>query len=167
LIDQYYNLALKRDISDKSRFIWDEGIMKLDFDALDEFKLIDNIGEVFDVFVEMDEYASELANAYEALLKYENQFEYDLVPVLGDDYKDVKGELGVFQRKAIIRTIMTKMNDYIIQIRVTKLIKNKPIEFKARGDVDSSLFWIPLNQKDQYYDEETGFIDESGKGFII
>ncbi|WP_077369029.1 CRISPR-associated helicase/endonuclease Cas3 [Anaerosalibacter sp. Marseille-P3206] len=167
LIDEYYNLALARGISDKSRYIWDEGIMKLDFDALYEFKLIDNIGEVVDVFLEEDEKASDLADAYEALIKYENEFNYDLVPVLGEDFKDVKGELDIFQRKALIRLVMTKMNDYIIQIRINKLIKNRPIEFVARGDAVSSLFWIPLDQKEQYYNENTGFIDESGEGFIL
>lgn len=167
LIEEYYSLALDRGISDKSRYIWDEGIMKLDFEALKEFRLIDNIDEVADVFVEEDERASDLADAYEALLNYENEFCYDLVPVLGDDYKDIKGELDIFQRKALIRLVMTKMNDYIIQIRVTKLIKNRPIEFVVRGDADSSLFWVPPDQEKQYYDEKTGFINESGEGFIL
>jgi len=166
LIEQYYELALKREISDKSEFIWNEGIIKLNFDALKEFKFIDNIGEVVDVFVEKDKEASDLADAYEALLKYKDEFSYDLTPILGEKYKNVEGKLNIFQRKALIRLIMAKMNDYIIQIRVTKLIKNRPVEFSVRGNTDSSLFWVPINQINQYYNEKTGFIDENGSSFI-
>lgn len=167
LVEKYYGLALSRGISDKSNFIWDEGIIKLDFEALEEFRLINNIGEVADVFVEYDEFASNLADAYEALLKYENYFDYDLSPVLGDRYKNIKGKLTVFQRKALIKLVIAKMNDYIIQIRIPRILKNRPIEFSARGDAESCLYWIPMEQMNQYYDDKTGFIDESGESFIF
>jgi len=166
LVEKYYDLALSRDVSDKSNFIWDEGIIKLDFEALNEFKLISNIGEVVDVFVEYDKTASNLADAYEALIKYENYFDYDLSIVLGKRFKNIKGKLTVFQRKALIRLIMAKMNDYIIQVRISRLLNNKPIEFSARGDIESSLYWIPIGQLGQYYDDETGFKDDSGESFI-
>ncbi len=166
LVEKYYDLALSRDVSNKSNIIWDEGIIKLDFETLEEFTLINNIGEVVDVFVEYDQRASDLADAYEALLKYENYFDYELSIVLGERYKNIKGKLTVFERKALIKLIMAKMNDYIIQVRISRLLNNKPIEFSARGEAESNLYWIPIAQLNHYYDVETGFKDESGESFI-
>lgn len=167
LIEKYYDSALDRGISDKSHSIWDKGIIKLDFEALKEFKLINNIDDIVDVFIEYDEIASNLADAYEALLKYEDYFDYDLDLVLGEKYKNIKGKLNFFQRKALIRILVAKMNDYIIQIRKSRILKNKPIEFSARSGVESQLYWVPKEQISQYYNDETGFIDESGESFIF
>jgi CRISPR-associated endonuclease/helicase Cas3 len=169
LIEEYYTLALDRGVSDESRNIWQEGILKLDFDALKEFELIDNIVEVCDVFIEMDDTASALADAYEELLKYEEKIDLDILLKVFNE-SQIKGfgnQPDIFERKALLKLIMGKMNDYIVQIRVSRLKGNRPIDFAARGDVESNLYWVPPGQLLDYYDESTGFIDESGSGFII
>jgi CRISPR-associated endonuclease/helicase Cas3 len=169
LIDKYYNLALDRGVSDESRIIWQEGIVKLDFDALKKFQLIDNIGEVCDVFIEMDDIASSLADAYEEVLKYEDEINLNiLLKVFNESHvKGISNQPNIFERKALLKLIMSRMSDYIVQIRISRLKGNRPIEFVARGDVESNLYWVPPGQLSEYYDENTGFIDERGMGYII
>jgi len=165
LSEDYYNSVAEREISDQSRNLW-ESIIKLRFKKLQEFQLIKDIGETVDVFVETDESASAIADAYEAILKYDGCgiFEYDLSKALGEDSKiTFNRKLGIFEIKALIKLIMTKMSDFIIQLRIKKAEKNRPIEFKVRGGVKSNLYWIPFEQLNEYYDENTGYIDDSGK----
>jgi CRISPR-associated endonuclease/helicase Cas3 len=172
LADEYYTLALARGISNKSKELWQEGIMKLNFEKLKEFQLIQNTGEVVDVFVEDCLKATQLANAYEELLRYK---EYDLSCESGALSKVIdkgvipncNGKLSVFERKAILRLILAKVSDFIIQVRVSRLKENRPVEFRVRGDVESSMYWIPPGQKKEYYDNETGFISETGEAFIL
>lgn len=169
LADKYYNLALERGVSDVSKRLWEEGIMKLKFDTLKEFKLIDNIGEVYDVFIEKkDSKATALADAYEEVLKYKDKFHYDLREILPESLaKQFGNTLSVFQRKTLLKLIRSRMSEYMVQIRVSRLKDNVPIEFKNRGNIDSNFYWVPPGQLENYYDEETGFKDESGNSFII
>lgn len=168
LSEDYYNSVAEREVSDQSRNLW-ESLIKLRFKELQEFQLIKDIGEAVDVFVETDERASATADAYEAILKYDgcDIFEHDLTKVLGEDNKIVfNKKLGIFEVKALIKLIMTKMSDYIIQLRIKRAEKNRPIEFRVRGEVKSHLYWIPFEQLNEYYDENTGYIDDSGKANI-
>ncbi len=168
LTEDYYNFVSNEGVSDESKNIWN-GMIKLDFDAVKELKLIKDIEEVYDVFVEIDEKAELLANAFEEIIKYDGQsnFEFDLSSVLGESYKDkYKGKLGIFERKALLKLIEGKMSDYIIQIRASKIQGNKPIPFKIRSEVESNMLWIPFDQLDEFYDRDTGFKDNSGKAHI-
>lgn len=168
LAENYYNLALERGVDDESKKIWEQGIMKLDFDIVEEFQMIDNLGEVADVYVEKDSMASNLANAYEAILNYEDELNYDFSLIFSKEiaYK-ISRKQNIFERKALLRLVMAKMNDYIIQIRATRLKNNRPIAFSARRDVNSDLLLIPYDQIKDFYDEETGFKDASGTAFVI
>ncbi|AEE90321.1 CRISPR-associated HD domain protein [Tepidanaerobacter acetatoxydans Re1] len=167
LTKRYYDLILKEGVDDASKRIWNDGILKLDFDKLEEFKLIESPGEVYDVFIEKELSATNLADAYEQVLGYKDSFDYDLSKIFPDFKSDqFEKTLNVFQRKALLRLIMAKMHDYIIQVRVSRLKENRPVEFKERGNIESSLYWVPPTKCDDYYDEDTGFKDESGDGFI-
>ncbi|MBM7854573.1 CRISPR-associated endonuclease/helicase Cas3 [Desulfohalotomaculum tongense] len=170
LADEYYSSALKRGVSDQSKELWEEGILKLNFEMLKEFQLIENAGETADVFVEKDFNAAVLADAYEKLLKKE-PLDHNLADHLSKilEYPVIKSgsRLSIFEIKALIRLIQAKMNDYIVQVRVSRLKGNKLIEFKNRGEADSFMYWIPPEQIDEYYDEETGFVSETGEAFIF
>lgn len=54
LVEKYYKLALKRGVSRESKKIWEQGIVKLNFDVIEEFQLIKDIGNVYNVFIEKD-----------------------------------------------------------------------------------------------------------------
>ena len=167
LTKEYYDTALRREISTESKEIWD-GILKLDFEKIDKFQLIDNIDEVCDVFVEADDRASVLADAYEALLLNNDNIKEAIEKALGKDIAgEIKGKLNVFQRKALLKLVSGRMNDYIIQLRVKNLLKNRPLEFKARGGAISDMFWIPRGQVDDYYSLETGFMTDNDKAFML
>lgn len=43
LVQEYYDQALRDGVSDESRHVWEEGVMNLDFEVVQDFKLIDNI----------------------------------------------------------------------------------------------------------------------------
>jgi CRISPR-associated endonuclease/helicase Cas3 len=167
LTQEYYSMALKRLISDKSKKVW-EGILKLDFEEIDKFHLIDKINEVCDVFVEEDDTAGIFADAYEALLLNKDNTKECIEKALGKDAAEqINGECNIFQRKAFLKLISGKMNDYIIQVRIKNLIKNRPFEFKARGGAISDMFWIPRGQIEDYYNNETGFISDDAKAFMF
>lgn len=169
LIDKYYSMALERGVSDESKIIWEDGIMKLDFDILKKFHLIDNISEVCDVFVEKDEFASALADAYQEILKKEGVIDHNiLLNVLNkEQLKGIDAQPDIFVRKALLKLITSRMSDYIIQVRITRLKENLPIKFTSRGDCESNLYWIPPGQISDYYDEDTGFIDNQGTAYVF
>lgn len=168
LAEQYYNMALARDISDQSKKIWEQGIIKLDFEALQEFELIKNISEVCDVFVEKDANATNLADVYQELLTYKDEINYDLTKIFAPNIANqFEKKLNIYQRKALLKLISAKMSDYIVQIRWNRVRGNLPVDFSVRGGAKTNLFWVPPGQLTQYYaDGETGFIDEGGSLFI-
>ncbi|MDF9407071.1 MAG: helicase Cas3 [Pelotomaculum sp. PtaB.Bin013] len=169
LAEEYYALALKRGVSDISRELWQEGILKLNFEKMEEFMLIENSEEVVDVFVEDGSpQAAFLADAYEELLRNKEYFNCDLTQVFERSIiPEYNQKLSVFERKALVRLVLTKLNDYVIQVRTSRLKKNRPIEFSSRGGVPSSMYWIPPGQLYDFYDKDTGFISETGDAFIL
>ena len=170
LMEKYYSQALERGVSDESKSIWEEGILKLDFSKIQEFQLIERPGEVVDVLAEMkEEKVKLLIDAYEEIIKYQHQgkFNFDLSKVLSSSLAtQFNKKLNHYEKKAILRLILAQISDYIIQVRASRLKENSPIEFKQRGGVSSSFSWIPPEQLGEYYNEETGFISETGKAFV-
>lgn len=171
LVESYYAELYKQPISDISKVIWEEGIMRLNFEKIEQFQLIEQIGEVVDVFVEWDEIASRLADCYSELK--ENKVSYDLDVLKGiipdNEIKKLDPELTFFQRKSLLKTIMAKLGDYIVQIRYTRIQKNRPIAFQKRMPfgVEAPFYWIPFEEIPRYYKKDTGFLDESGEAYLI
>lgn len=168
LADKYYSEALNRGISDDSLELWQEGILKLNFDVIEEFKLIDT-NDAEDVFVEINEEASKIADLYEKVFKGEIIEKRMLEDVFGkkENLDEYAQELDIFQRRTLLRLVSTKLNDYIIQVRINRLKKNKPIEFSARGSAYTELYWIPSIQLEDYYNNETGFKAENVEAYLF
>lgn len=175
LVKEYYEQTFRDGVSEESMYIWEEGVMKVNFEVLQDFKLIYNIGEVVDVFVEIPSsinstsLASRLADAYEEALADREHWNWKKFDGLVDAniLGKMKDRSDFFQRKAILKVLRSKINDYVVQVRKYRAAKNSPVDFSARGGVKSNLFWIPPAQLEDYYDLETGFKDESGKAFLF
>ncbi|NLK52480.1 MAG: CRISPR-associated helicase Cas3', partial [Syntrophomonadaceae bacterium] len=169
LIDEYYRRVLNRPLSSESETIWNDGILGLDFDEIEKFKLIENAGEVVDVFVEDSDEASAIANAYEELIGGKESIDRQLFAGLIDERMLTKlaSSPSIYERKTLLRVIRGKMNRYIVQVRLSRFKDNRPIEYAARNGIKSDLFWIPPGQIDDYYDRQTGFKDEKGGAFIF
>ncbi|MFZ7120019.1 MAG: CRISPR-associated helicase Cas3' [Eubacteriaceae bacterium] len=169
LAEEYYQLALNEGISHESKRIW-EAIIKLKFDTIEEFRLIKNIGEVYDVFIELDEEASKIADIYGEVFLYSFRTEFDysiLSEIFGDHYKHKnKQVLGIYEKKAILKLLEGKLSQYIVQVRISRLLKNRPIEFSIRSGCKMSMYWVPQNQLNEYYNLDTGFIDENGEALL-
>jgi len=167
LVEKYYQKEFEAGIAEESRVIW-EGIKKLAFKEITKFQLIEQAGEIADVFVELDETATCLANAYETIkaLLYSKKD----VTLHYDDIEKIIGKkielssLSIFELKALIKLIKSKMNEYIIQLRVNRAVKNRPLSFNIRSECKTiaDFFWIPKENINEYYDLKTGFIDETG-----
>lgn len=169
-IDTYYENRLNRPLPDKSKKIWGEGIIQLDFDIIDEFELIKNTGDITDVFVEIDDYASKLADAYEEMVLNKDVLDISkLRGIIEDKYLiDVaEHELSYQERKVLLKIIQAKMNNYVISIRHSRLSKNIPPKFSDRNGVLSNMLFVPKLQVQDYYDQKTGFKDESGGAYIF
>ena len=136
----------------------------LDFEKLKEFQLIKQMGEVVDVFVELDETASLLADAYEELA----QDSWN-PRVLSEVFPGWKKQTrpSVYERRHLRRLLLSKMSEYMIQIRYKRAIANLPLEFQARNGVKATFLWIPPSEVQRYYDPVTGFRDETGEAFIV
>ncbi|SHF44491.1 CRISPR-associated helicase, Cas3 family [Caldanaerobius fijiensis DSM 17918] len=141
IVNRYYDKILNLGIPQESKNIWNEGILKLDFNKIQEFKLIEDLSDVYDVYVEKDENATFLANEFENVI------------IGRGDYANCNS----FERKALLRNVMAKMNDYIIQVKGRKVEKNLLLNFENRNGVQSSLRWISPKDISKLYDEETGF----------
>lgn len=173
LVDSYYTWLVGLGVPQESHDLWEDGVLMLDFKKLNEFALIENKGEVVDVFIETREeiYESEptrLANAYEEILRRGDRWNKDLLQdMLGQEIGKLCAKPEYYQRKALLRYVLAKMSKYTIQVRAVRAKQNRPIEFSARSGVKSQFYWIPPEQVDQYYDRDTGFRDETGKAYMF
>jgi CRISPR-associated endonuclease/helicase Cas3 len=169
LINEYYTRVQNRPLPSESKNIWSEGILGLDFEEIESFRLIENIGEVIDVFVEYDNEASAIADAYEDLISGKETINKQLFAGLIDESMLTKlnSRPSIYERKTLLRIIRGKMNRYVVQIRLSRTKDNIPVEFAARNGLKSELFWIPPGQIDDYYDHQTGFKDEKGGAYIF
>lgn len=178
LANCFYKAALEHGISQQTKNVWDHGILKLDFTKIEGFKLIDK-DNTEDVFVEIDDEATLLADLYEKVFLDGPLEEDDIIPVFGTEHKlsDTIKSMDQYKKKALLRLIKSKMAQYMIQVRVMKLRENRPPEFSDRysskvfgeqsfqRQVFTEMYWIPPGQIDQYYDLTTGFKDGSGEAF--
>jgi CRISPR-associated endonuclease/helicase Cas3 len=171
LIENYYAERFNHPIDDTSRVIWEQGIRALQFDVIGQFQLIEKIGEVADIFVEWDDEATRLADCYAELKEIKKHYNLeifkDLIPDAELDRLD--SELTFHQRKALLKVILNKMGNYIIQIRYERFRKNRPMSFKDRllKGVEAPFYWVPGEDMDRYYNPRTGFMDESGEAYVI
>lgn len=168
LTEEYYEQILKRGVKDKSRNLWEEGVLKLNFNVLQEFQLIKDLGDIYDVFIEDgSKMAEALADVYQDLLKHKEYIDPEKMNIIAPHLsKMVSKPLGIYERKALIKLVLAKMSDYIVQVRVKNLLKNRPPSFESRGGVSAPFFWVSPAQREDFYDNQIGFISESGKGFI-
>ncbi|HHY66866.1 MAG TPA: CRISPR-associated helicase Cas3' [Alicyclobacillus sp.] len=170
LVQEYYNRLLEDGVSEESRNIWEEGVLKLDFQVVQQFQLISNAGDTIEVYVETvsptdrGSFATRLADAYEMIIRDPERWDWSkLEGIVDSSFLSGLGERpDPFRRKAILRVIRAKMSDYVIQVKRHRAAKNLPMEFFARGGVRSDLFWVPPGNFEELYDPETGFRENSG-----
>jgi CRISPR-associated endonuclease/helicase Cas3 len=173
IMDEYYANSLERGLNDASKDIWENGVLKLDFDKIEEFALIEKIGNVYDVYIEDGSAkATNLADLYENLLTCGDNLEYDLKKVFDEeDDKEIINKyngkkLSFHEKKALLRLVLAKMNNYVIQVRLSDEKSNFPLPFESRNGVNSNLYWVPPNQLNEYYNFETGFISKTGSSLV-
>lgn len=164
LVDRYYTSLMDEASFEESEQLWHQGIIGLDFDVLKSFELIKQHGEVVDLFVECDERATKLADLYEKLRLGEWQSD-QLYDFFGSNTFSLESS-SLYEKRAVLHQITSQMSQYMIQVRVRRFLKNRSFSFESRNGVVSDWFWVPRNQMEEYYDEETGFIDETGGAFI-
>lgn len=164
LIDTYYK-NMVGIIAQESIDLWKEGIMKLDFEKVSHFKLIPDDQKVVDIFVEADEEATLLANVYEMLRLNSNYLDFQLVSQVTGEKLNIEGQpLSHYQRKALLSLILSRMSEYMVQVRESRAKKAKPFAFSERGKVESTFYWVPREQLSDFYHPEVGFAEiENGR----
>jgi CRISPR-associated endonuclease/helicase Cas3 len=145
LMKKYYGRLAEELPFDESRKLWQEGIVRLDYELLSEFQLIDT-SDVADVYVELNDEATRLADEYKRLM--------------------ADREMMRYSKRSRLRQVMAAMSDYMIQVRINRLKSNRPPEFSVRNDVEDQMFWIPPGQINEFYDSNTGFKDEHKGAFL-
>lgn len=174
LIETYYSRLAESGISDQARQIWEEGILGLDFSVVEKFELIEQANDVLDIFVELDEEAEALADAYEAVKDERTcQTEAELrerlhrARVLGESSRiSFSFPLSCYERNTLLKLVQAKLSRYIIQIRLVRTKENRPLSFENRNGVHSLFGWIPPLQITDYYDSQTGFKETGGASFF-
>jgi len=133
LVEDYFRAIEKSGIEIKSKEIL-ESIYKLEFAKIADFKLIDESGRTFPVFLEIDENAEAAWRDYTDVLQR---------PTTAEDKFKLLAE-----KKSIVR----KLAPYIINYRV------KHDESEADlPPVVSGFCYVQKDELERYYDESTGF----------
>lgn len=159
LINKYYK-SMAAHIAQESIDLWKEGIMKLDFEKISQFKLIPEDQRVVDVFIEAEQEATLLADVYEMLRLNSDRIDLQLVyQVTGEKLKVEGQSIPYYVRKALLSNILSRMSEYMVQVRESRFKKTKPFSFSERGNVESSFYWVPHNQLEDFYNSEVGFAE--------
>ncbi|MFW5437304.1 CRISPR-associated helicase Cas3' [Paenibacillus apiarius] len=166
LVDRYYTLLMNEASFEESERLWHQGIIGLDFDVLEQFELIQQHGEVVDVFVEWDERATDLADIYERVRQGEWPGDQLCALFQSNSFRDSTDPSSLYEKKAVLQQLTSQMSQYMVQVRVKKFLGNRSFPFQDRNGVVSDWFWVPRNQIEEYYHVETGFMDETGGAFI-
>lgn len=157
LIDTYYQ-QLADHLSQESIDLWKDGILSLDFEKISEFQLIPDDQSVVEVFIEWDEDAERLADAYQMLRSGSGLDIAFLSNVTGESLQlDADQRVTPYQRKALIDLLLSRMSEYMVSVRYARFQKMKPFPFSQRGGIESSFFWVPRNQVEEFYNREVGF----------
>lgn len=140
----YYFPEVKDRVSDESEKIYG-ALISLNFyhsqlPNISEFKLIEEKGRFYDVFIEFDEESSKLRERFtEEVLKQ----------------KDIS------KRRVAYYELKRSFYEYVVSIRDKRLEKNLPIRIS-----DSEIFFVPYQQLTTFYDVETGYKYLSSVEFI-
>ncbi len=126
VIDYYENLLKSISNDTSNRFI--EYILRLDYDKIGEFQLINDDIQKVDVFVEINEEASEVWERYIQIVQIEDRF----------------------TRRKQLKQIRNSLNQFIISVGLRKAEKNLP-------PFVYGLHLIQKDQLETYYDLQTGF----------
>ncbi|KIR01270.1 CRISPR-associated helicase Cas3 [Lachnospiraceae bacterium TWA4] len=145
-IENYYNVLLsedKIDMSDSLEFI-NEGIKKLEYNKIKEYKMISEDERCSVIFLK-DEYIINIVDELcKILISYDKSYE----------------------TKAKIKSYFNEIEQYTVDIYPNKLKKNRPIEFSiyckeiCGKSIELNYFIVPFDDLERYYDENTGFIAE-------
>ncbi len=127
LTTQYYQQILETTSDDTSREYL-EAIRILNYDKIGEFQLIEEKGEKVDIFVELNEEASEIWDHYQKIMNI-------------DDLR---------KRKQQFLEIRGRFYQYVISVLVSKARENLPPELFG-------IRFIPKSQLNEFYDKDTGF----------
>ncbi|UFJ39857.1 CRISPR-associated helicase Cas3' [Brevibacillus humidisoli] len=157
MIDTYYR-QMADYLSQESIELWKDGVMSLHFEKISQFQLIPDDQSVVEVFVELDEEAERLADVYQMIrsvseldIPFISDVIGESIPIGGDQ------RLSPYQRKALIDLLLSRMSEYMVQIRYSRFQQTKPLPFSIRGGVESSFYWVPRNQIEDYYHLEVGY----------
>jgi CRISPR-associated endonuclease/helicase Cas3 len=131
LATQYYQQILKAMSDDISRKYL-EAIKMLDYERIGGFELIEEKGEKVDIFVELDDKATEIWNKYQEAME------------ITDPLK----------RKHRFLEIRGEFYQYVISVSATKARENLPPEV-------AGIRYIAKVQLDEFYNCVTGFKTES------
>lgn len=158
IIDTYYQ-QMADHLSQDSIDIWQDGIMSLNFEKVSQFQLISDVQNVVDVFIELDEESEKLADAYEMIRMGGSALDPLFIKkVTGEHIQlDEDRKIPSFQRKALTRLLLSRLSEYMVQIRHQRFQKTKPLHFMDRNEVESTFYWVPQNQLKDFYDMEVGY----------
>jgi len=136
-VPNYYNYILERGSQDESSYLI-AYLEKLKFSYIkSEFKLIKNGYEKIDVFVEVDENASEVWDKYQEIKEIKNRFE----------------------RKEAFLNIKSDFYNYVVSVNPKKL-GNTVMDSEW-------LYYVSMNDLGRKYSLETGFIPQDKEDVFI
>lgn len=142
LIEKYYNTILEYGAYDTD--IYEEGILKLDYEEIDKFQLIESQG-LATVIIEKDPEVK------------------DIITKICDIYR---AGLSGFDEKARFKNEIRKLGKYTLQLRPNRLVNHMPTEFKTLFHLDLNLFIVQKEIIDSYYNE-TGYIFDQNEQAAI
>lgn len=150
LIEEYYKEILK----DKVELDWDileEGILPLNYEKIQKFKMIKEEDRCSIIFIKNKEIEQDIERLCQCMI-HSNSKDYEA--------------------QAKIQQYFTQIAKYIVDVYPNKLKENKPMTFAAYSkiccgvSIDLNYFVVPYDDLERYYDEFTGYIAKNPEAYI-
>ncbi|MCL0064665.1 CRISPR-associated helicase Cas3' [Dehalococcoidia bacterium] len=134
LVEDYFRRVRGRLSDDRSRELL-QYLHNMNYEQVGKFRLIDESGEKVDIFVELDDEAESVWQAF----------------------CDAKKIADRWERRQAIRALRGKFSPYVLSVTASQALQNLPPELEG-------MRYVPRGQLESWYDPETGFKVESTEG---
>ena len=150
IVEKYYDSILNQQKVSFDMKIYQEGILNLNYEVINKFKMIKDTERYAVIFLQDKEAELLVAELCRLICLREHSFE----------------------ENAQIQQILSRLSAYTVDVFAHKLKRNRPIAFSEYSRevynyrIELNYFIVPPDDMERYYNE-TGFISEEKDAFIF
>lgn len=135
LIEGYYGIL--KSVMETNLEIYNEGILKLDYEIIEKFKMIERNYQVYKIIIEKDE---QIRRTLEELNEMYRQ-----------RYRD-------FETKLRLSHLLSQAERYTVEVPEGRVKRGQLISYAQLYGIDLSYFIVPMENLAECYSEDTGYL---------